>query len=71
MKPAIVVKKLAKTYYEGTTPVHALKGANLAVHGGEVILLMGPSGSASIRELIPNSEVASRGTGPMKYRHRW
>ena len=45
MKPAIVVKKLAKTFYEGTTPVHALKDANLAIHGGEVILLMGPSGS--------------------------
>lgn len=45
MQPAIAVRKLKKTYAEGSAGVAALRGVDLDVHAGEVVLLVGPSGS--------------------------
>ena len=44
-EPAISVRKLTKTYAEGTAGVTALRGVDLDVCPGEIMLLMGPSGS--------------------------
>lgn len=41
----INAKNLSKTFYQGSTPVHALRDANLKVNRGEFIAIMGASGS--------------------------
>ena len=45
MQPAIQVRGLTKTYAEGAASVSALRGIDLDVHHGEVVMLAGPSGS--------------------------
>jgi putative ABC transport system ATP-binding protein len=45
VQPAIAVRKLTKTYAEGSTGVAALRGVDLDVHAGELVMLAGPSGS--------------------------
>jgi len=45
VQPAIAVRKLTKTYAEGSTGVAALRGVDLDVHAGEMVMLVGPSGS--------------------------
>jgi putative ABC transport system ATP-binding protein len=39
------VERLSKTYGEGATAVHALRGVDLCVAEGRLIVLLGPSGS--------------------------
>lgn len=39
------IENLAKSYGEGETAVHALRGVTLEVHRGSMIVLLGPSGS--------------------------
>ncbi len=36
---------LTKSYGEGAAAVHALRGVDLTVHEGEMLVLLGPSGS--------------------------
>jgi putative ABC transport system ATP-binding protein len=43
--PAIAARQVTKSYGDGETAVHALRGVDLDVHAGEVLLMMGPSGS--------------------------
>jgi putative ABC transport system ATP-binding protein len=45
MHPAIKVRGLTKTYSEGTASVPALRGIDLDVDAGELVMLAGPSGS--------------------------
>ena len=45
MGAAITVRQVRKSYGEGATAVHALRGVDLDVRAGEVLLMMGPSGS--------------------------
>jgi putative ABC transport system ATP-binding protein len=45
MQPAIAVRRLTKTYAEGSTVTLALGGVDLDVRPGELLMLMGPSGS--------------------------
>jgi len=45
MQPAIEVRGVAKTYTEGATSVTALRGVDLEVDAGELVMLAGPSGS--------------------------
>jgi putative ABC transport system ATP-binding protein len=42
---AVRVRGLTKTYGEGRTQVHALRGVDLDVARGELLAIMGPSGS--------------------------
>jgi putative ABC transport system ATP-binding protein len=43
--PAAELRDITVTYGAGAAVVHAVKGVSLAIHRGEVLLLMGPSGS--------------------------
>lgn len=45
MTPLLAVEQVTKAYDMGGQPVHALRGVDLALHAGEVLLLLGPSGS--------------------------
>lgn len=45
MAEGIRIENLVKTYGQGDTAVHALRGVNMAVAKGEVVGLIGPSGS--------------------------
>lgn len=43
--PVIQIRNLVKSYGQGDSAVHALRGVDLDVHSGEILVLMGPSGS--------------------------
>jgi putative ABC transport system ATP-binding protein len=45
MQPAIEVRGVTKTYAEGSASVTALRGVDLEVEAGELVMLAGPSGS--------------------------
>lgn len=70
MKTAIAVKELTKTYYEGATAVHALKGINLNVPKGEVMLLMGPSGSGKTTLLSVMGGILQPSSGEVRINGR-
>ncbi len=41
---AVYCKRVTKTYTTGSTQVMALRGIDLDVHAGELLMLVGPSG---------------------------
>lgn len=60
---AIQTRKLAKTYGEGETAVHALRGVNLDIQRGEFVSIMGPSGSgkSTLLNMIGLLDAPTRG----------
>ena len=42
---ALELRQISKTYGQGPTEVHALRGVNLLVEPGALVAVMGPSGS--------------------------
>lgn len=44
LKAAVTCRELTKTYGEGETAVQALRGIDLEIHAGELMMLVGPSG---------------------------
>ena len=45
MHPVISLDHVTRVYGEGDSAVHALRGVNLTVHAGELVAIMGTSGS--------------------------
>jgi len=45
MSDPLVLDHVSRTYGEGPTAVHALRGVSLRVRAGEMVAVMGPSGS--------------------------
>lgn len=43
-KPSVVCRDVVKTYGSGNAEVHALRGVDLDVYPGELMMLVGPSG---------------------------
>jgi len=41
----ITIKNIHKSYFNGNTPLHVLKGIDMNIDAGEMISIMGPSGS--------------------------
>lgn len=49
MTAVLELRGVGRTYGEGPTLVHALADADLEVRAGELVAVMGPSGSARAR----------------------
>jgi len=62
--PVFEARALSKTYGEGETAVHALRGVDLAVRRGEFIVLLGASGSgkSTLLNILGGLDVPSSGT---------
>ncbi|MEJ6002051.1 ABC transporter ATP-binding protein [Paucibacter soli] len=62
--PVFEAHALSKTYGEGETAVHALRGVDLAVRRGEFIVLLGASGSgkSTLLNILGGLDVPSGGT---------
>ncbi len=45
MSEVLRLRQVSKVYGVGSAAVHALQGIDIAVHGGELVAVMGPSGS--------------------------
>ena len=54
---------LTKSYGEGASAVHALRGVDLEVHAGEMLVLLGPSGSgkSTLLNILGGLDRASSG----------
>ena len=55
LAPVVVLRGVTRTYRRAGTPVAALRGVDLEVAVGELVVLMGPSGSGKsvfLRHLI-------------------
>ena len=65
MAEGIRIDNLVKTYGQGDTAVHALRGVNMSVAKGEVVGLIGPSGSGKSTLLKCLGAVIEPTTGRM------
>jgi putative ABC transport system ATP-binding protein len=63
-EPVFEAQALSKTYGEGETAVHALRGVDLAVRRGEFIVLLGASGSgkSTLLNILGGLDVPTSGT---------
>lgn len=61
--PAFRTAGLTKTYGEGRSAVHALRGVDLEIGRGEIVVLLGPSGSgkSTLLNILGNLDKASEG----------
>ena len=64
MTAVLCLTGVSKTYGEGTTEVHALQDVDLTVEQGELVAVMGPSGSgkSSLLTIAGSLEDATTGT---------
>jgi len=62
--PVFEAQALSKTYGEGETAVHALRGVDLAVRRGEFIVLLGASGSgkSTLLNILGGLDIPTSGT---------
>jgi putative ABC transport system ATP-binding protein len=62
--PVFVLEGLRKTYGEGESAVHALRGLDLRVDAGELLVLLGPSGSgkSTLLNILGGLDRPSAGT---------
>lgn len=63
-QPAFTAKGLTKTYGEGRSAVHALRGVDLEIPQGEIVVLLGPSGSgkSTLLNILGGLDRATSGT---------
>ena len=66
MHPAIEVRGVTKTYTEGAASVPALRGVDLEVEAGELVMLAGPSGSGKTTLLSIIGCILSPTSGSVK-----
>ncbi len=61
---ALVVRGVRKTFEADSTPVRALRGADLSVQAGEFVAVMGPSGcgKSTLLNLVAGLDTADEGT---------
>ena len=61
---AFRVEGLTKTYGEGRSAVHALRGVDLEIKKGEIVVLLGPSGSgkSTLLNILGGLDRASEGS---------
>jgi putative ABC transport system ATP-binding protein len=62
--PVFRARGLTKTYGEGPTAVHALRGVDLDVHRGEFVVLLGASGSgkSTLLNILGGLDTATAGS---------
>lgn len=63
MTPAVVCKNLIKTYGTGEAKVIALRGVDLEVYTGELLMLVGPSGCGKTTLLSIISSILTQDSG--------
>ena len=61
--PVVDVERLTKTYGEGETAVHALRGVSFEIHTGDYVAIVGPSGSgkSTLMNVIGCLDIATTG----------
>jgi putative ABC transport system ATP-binding protein len=62
--PAFSASDLTKTYGQGHSAVHALRGVDIEIKKGEIVVLLGPSGSgkSTLLNIMGGLDRASEGT---------
>lgn len=66
--PLVEIRDLVKSYGEGSGAVHALRGVDLDVHAGEVLMLSGPSGSGKTTLLSIMGAILGATAGSVRIR---
>ncbi len=61
--PVFVARQISKVYHMGEVEVHALRGVDLELFGGEFVVLLGPSGSgkSTLLNILGGLDVPSEG----------
>jgi putative ABC transport system ATP-binding protein len=68
MKPLVEIRDLVKSYGQGSSAVHALRGVGLDVNAGEVLMLSGPSGSGKTTLLSIMGAILGATSGSVRIR---
>ena len=70
LKSVFAARAITKVYHMGEVDVHALRGVDVDLYGGEFVVLLGPSGSGKSTLLNILGGLDSPTTGTVFYRDR-